>query len=261
MSIIFNEIEYAKAVEKEKINSSYNIMRKGVLLAKLYINRGLDDKEILKLLNKKFSILDCNYNYNIKYIKIKKMLNLARQNPNMMDKSICFNDAELNFIHNINDINIEKILFIMLSITKFYNYSPIYFVNKDIFDLAKIRYTSKENDRILSFIIRNKIYKMDEKKIGSRKGIKKICYFLNDNIKNMNSNNGIIIEISNYKNLIYYYLNFYNIGTYLICKDCKCIDIKKSNSQIYCKECAKLNSNKQKNKYKRKKTKLSDGEK
>lgn len=260
MSIIFNEIEYAKAVEKEKINNSYNIMRKGILLAKLYISRGLDDEEVLKLLNEKFSILDCSYNYNIKYIKIKKMLSLAKQNPNMMNKSIHFNDSELNFIHNINDINIEKILFVMLSITKFYNYTPIYFINKEIFDLAKIRYTSKENNRIFSFIIKNKIYKMDEKKVGNGKGIKKICYFLNDNIKSMNSNDGII-EVSNYKNLIYYYLNYFNIGTYLICKDCKCIDMKKSNSQIYCKDCAKLNSNKQKNEYKCKKAKLLEGEK
>lgn len=252
MSIIFNEVEYAENIEKEKITSSYDIMRKGILLAKLYINRGLSDNEILILLNKKFDILDCSYNYNIKYTKIKKMLTLAKQNPNMMNKSIYFNDSELNFIHNINDINIEKILFIMLSITKFYNYAPIYFTNKEIFNLSKIKYTSKENDRIFNFLIKNKIYNIDERKVGNGKGIKKICYFLNDNIKCLDDINNCVIEIFNYKNLVYYYLNYFNIGSYLLCEDCKCIELRKSNSQVYCKECAKVRANKQRSDWKKK---------
>ena len=240
--IIFDEMSFAKSVENENIESSYNCIRKGISLAKLYMLQGKTEEEILRLLNNKFSILNCSYNYNIKYLKIKKMIEQAKNNPEIIQKNIQFSKEELDFIHNINNVNIEKVLFIMFCITKFYNYAPIYFSVKEVFDLAKIKMNGIQRNQIMNYIISNKIYNLDERKVNNT-NIRKIFYFLNEEICNLQGD--CVLEISDYRNLVYYYLEYFSIGNFFRCKNCQCIDLKNNNSQKYCKDCARIIANKQ----------------
>ena len=240
--IIFDELSYAKEIENEKIESSYNCIKKGIILAKYYMSIGKSEEEILRLLNKKFSILDCSYNYNVKYLKIKKMIEQAKQNPELIQKSIEFSNDELEFIRNIKNINIEKVVFILLCLTKFYNYAPIYFSVKEVFDLAKVNANGLQRNKIMGYIISNKFYSLDERKVNGI-GARKIFYFINEGIKNLQGDP--VLQISDYRNLVYYYLRYIEEDKFILCSQCGCLDFKNSNSQLYCKKCAKEVANKQ----------------
>lgn len=52
-------------------------------------------------------------------------------------------------------------------------------------------------------------------------------------------NNNIVLQISNFKNIVYYYKKYFNQDRYIFCDKCSCIELKKTNSQKYCKDCAK----------------------
>ena len=44
--IVFDEYNYALELDNQKIDTTYNIIKKGIVLAKLYFSQGLDEKEV-----------------------------------------------------------------------------------------------------------------------------------------------------------------------------------------------------------------------
>ena len=41
--IVFDEYNYALELDNQKIDTTYNIIKKGIVLAKLYFSQGLDE--------------------------------------------------------------------------------------------------------------------------------------------------------------------------------------------------------------------------
>ena len=56
--IVFDEYNYALELDSQKIDTTYNIIKKGIVLAKLYFSQGLDEKEVYSKLCRKLIVLD-----------------------------------------------------------------------------------------------------------------------------------------------------------------------------------------------------------
>lgn len=239
--IIFDEVEFAKSIEKENINSIHNSFKKGVLLARLYLYNGLSEEETREKIEEKFSFLDNSYNYNIKYLKINKIMQQAIKSPQLISKSISFSKKELDFIHNFNNIRIEKIYFILFCMSKFYN-NLFYFKDREVFNLADVPWNGQNSKNIFSYLIQNNYLNVEERGIANNRKIRKLFYSIPTSILEELKEEKQIIEITNYKNIIYYYLQYLNIGKYIVCKKCGCIesDTEKGRTKEFCNECGRI---------------------
>lgn len=239
MSIIFNERRYAKEVERKEIKKQYGAVRDGTLLAKLYLERGLSEPEIINLLCDKFTIYDGTSIPNLKLDNVRKMLNQAKASPELKEVSIRFSYRELDFIHNIKDITIEKAFFIMLCIYKFYG-GRFYVKEKEVFDLAKISWGGKSFQRVFGYLVKNKYFTAEERPLPNNKNLREIFYCPTEEVQNLYNPDEDVLNIEDFKNLVYYYLMYFDVGHYFFCSNCGCIEERRSNSQKYCKECAEL---------------------
>ena len=236
--IVFNEREYAETLENEEIKNSREAIKKGAILAKLYLDRGLSDEEIIRKLNEKFTVLNNSYNYDIKHFKINKMLKQAKINPKFNDKTIYFSKEELDFIHSIDNIITEKVFFILLCMSKFCN-NNFYFRESDVIRLAKISSDGGKQRLVFQKLIQNKYFEIREQSLLSNKKMKMIFYSATPEILALYNPDNIVLEINNYRNLVYYYLNYINYGVFIKCKRCGTLEKCKNkwSHRKYCEEC------------------------
>lgn len=236
--IVFDEVAFAKEVEKRPIDNTYYSFKKGVILAKLYFNEGYSEDEVRKKLENKFSILDESYNYNIKYIKISKMIEQAKLSPELTSKSISFSCKELEFIHKFDDISVEKLFFVLLCVSKYYNNS-FYFYDREIFSIAHVAWKGSYSKKVFSYLIQKDYLTIEERGIKNNRKIRKLFYSMTDIVISLYNENDIAFTVDNYKNIVYYYLKYFNLGKFIICKDCGAIDTWEKN-KLRCTDCSSV---------------------
>ena len=234
---MFNERKYAEEIEKEIITSCYGVLKKGISLAKLFIERGMSDEEIYKDFCKRFIVLDESYNILVKKTKINIMISAAKKNPLLKEKNILFCKKEIDFIHSFQNIKFEKILFSLFCIMKFNDSNSFYLNNQELLRISNENKNSKYYDNVLKYLITNKLFSCKESKINGCLG--KIVFIPSDYILNL-FDNIEIFEISDYRNLGYRYESIVDKNMlFTNCEICDCIIPKKSNRQKYCEDCAK----------------------
>lgn len=235
--IVFDELAFAKRVENSEITDTYYSFKKGVILAKYYFSQGYSEKEVRNKIESKFSILDGSYNYNIKYIKINRIIEQAKQSPELVSKSINFSKEELDFIHSFKDVKIERIYFILFCISKFYG-NLFYFYDREIFELAQIPWNGQYSKTTFSFLIQNGYLYIEERGMSNNRKIRKLFYSLTDKVISLFNEDNIVLTISNYNNIVFYYLNYFKLDKFIFCKDCGSIELWQKN-KIRCPECSK----------------------
>ncbi|MDD3176038.1 MAG: hypothetical protein PHU51_06180, partial [Candidatus Nanoarchaeia archaeon] len=140
-----------------------------VLIAKYYNYLGYDVKQSLR---KYIDSRNVNYNQVIydKYISLaynNSLINLLRTNI-----SISLTKKEVDCLLTIEDVTIQKIMFVILVVVKYYFMNPSYVdakledrMNKDvylnnslsdIFKVAKVSYNRKKRKDIMVWLIKNK---------------------------------------------------------------------------------------------------------
>lgn len=232
--IVFNEKQYAENLDKQK-SIQTNIIKNGIILAKLYISKGYTDKEIFDLLWSKYDVIK---NYDIKYKKIDLFIKCAKEGSELENKTIKFSNNELDFIHKIGNITYEKIFFVLFCISKIYNNRYFYFTDREIFRCADVSWNGNNSKDIFQYLILNNYIEYKIKKIEKNYGDEKIFYKIKDEISGLFNENNVAFEISNFDNIIFYYLDYIKSGDFMICNNCGKIIKRTSNNQLYCKQCS-----------------------
>ena len=211
---------------------------------------------IFKLAKYNFYVekMDDNANYDaiVSYLKshwsmfsgpdwhefIEKSIKICQKRDYKMIDSIKITKKELDYIKSYDDIQLEKLLFVMLCVAKydnFYSDSCDYWLNRTdsfLFGQARVHVKVKDRLQLLRKLYVSGAFDMSHK-VGSAN--KKLLYVSDD------SNDEVVLELSeiDFKELAYTYL-YYKDGYvgFNHCQRCGCLIKKNSNSQKFCKECA-----------------------
>lgn len=151
--------------------------------------------------------------------------------------SIKITKNELSYIKSFNDIQLEKLLFVMLCVAKYDHYysdSSDYWLNRStsfIFKQARVHVRVKERLELLRKLYLDGAFDLSHK-TGSAN--KRLLYV------SENQSEEIAMELTeiDFQELAYTYLFYKNgFSGYKHCEKCGILVKVKSNSQKYCKEC------------------------
>ena len=239
-----NEFVFNERAEHELLIKSHSVSRENVksyifMLAKynFYIEK-MDD--------------NANYNAIVDYLKkfwsmfsgpdwheyIEKSIKACKKYDYKLIDSIKITRKELEYIKSFNDIQLEKLLFIMLCIAKydhFYSNSEDFWLNRSnsfIFNHARVHVRVKERLELLRKLYLVGAFDMSYK-TGSAN--KKILY------ASKSDDEDVVLELTenDYKELAYTYLFYKNgFSGYVHCEKCGRLVKQKSNRQKFCNECS-----------------------
>ena len=238
-NFIFNELEYDELMLKSSKIADENIKSYIYKLAKYnyYINK-LDD--------------NANYNAIVEHMKknwsmfsgpdwheaIENSIKICKKRDYRIIESIKITKNELDYIKSFDNIQLEKLLFIMLCIAKYDHYysdSNDYWLNRStsfIFKHARVHVRVKERLEILRQLYLKGAFTLSYKTGSSNK---KLLYASND------LEDEVVMELSemDFKELAYTYCYYKNGFTgYSHCAKCGCLIKKNSNRQKYCDDCS-----------------------
>lgn len=235
MNILENRYEYAQQLYNSCKYKECKISYQLALVARYMEYIGKTEEEIraylFKILKKNFDNRNIINSYFLEASKIKSNLPPARTD------SLKFSDSLLEYIHSANNKDIEEFLFCFACLY-FYKYSKRkYFITlSEVFSLTKNRI--KRGSGLFYYLYHNefieiKIYKYKEYIVPKEEFILE----LENNYKEEYS-----LEISNFINLSYYYLNYFNMGRFGFCEHCNSIykKLPKSNNSKYCVNCKRI---------------------
>lgn len=156
--------------------------------------------------------------------------------PPARTDSLKFTDTLLKDIHMSDNIEIECFLFCFACLYMYSHSNKKYDIKLgQVYSLMgkRVKRSSKE----MSYIYNNpyveiKPYKYEEYVIPREN-------FLLELEESMSGKN-CSLEISNFLNLHWYYLSYFNIGRFGICENCGCIYKYIKNNQKYCNICNRI---------------------
>ena len=241
--MIFNELEYAERMLKEGFLQDKYLMELK-LLAKYYNKiKGLitDDVKIkLKEFCKKY-LPEYNEILHLELIVKAVHYGVQKKNTLVIVPFIPIMKNELEEIKKLNNLNLEKLSFIALLLSKTNKYMPIsnkrkknkniikgYYVNnylfKDLFDYAGVICNKKERDEFIDRLCETKLFNLT------------IFCALEVNFVDEINKSEFIIEY--FDDLILEYLKY--IGHNIIyCDNCGKSFIPSNNRHKFCKDCWK----------------------
>jgi hypothetical protein len=186
-----------------------------------------------------------NYNSALWEDIIEDISKKVKKYPLKEIKSVGITQAELEQIAKLKNIKFEKLVFTMLCYAKFYNILSEKnngWVNTDI----------REIYRVSRVIVKHKedkfLYLNDIEKTG-------LISFSNKNdnlnlkINFLDMDGKSVLEIEDFRELGYEYLNYIGYGKFIKCSNCKRMVRKTNNKCLYCNDCAKSIQNKQKHEW------------
>ena len=228
-----NEISIAKSLENIDFSKDKDYYSKCVLLARYWITLSKSKDYIQKEIYKRLKSVYFDFGENVILTEVSNILKIAYIKGPLQYKIIRFCKEELDFIHSFNHLNFEKMLFIMFCAYKIEEDNEFSLKLRELMRLAKNSYNKTYCTNLLSKSYQNDIFDM---KVSYGNTLK---YFPTKKTLDLFNEENIILEITNFKNLVFYYLQYINHGNYIKCKRCGCIDRKNSNRQEYCVECSK----------------------
>lgn len=233
-SIILNEREYAeKCLELNSLG--YIPYETLTIISRYYSDLGFNQQEIEKQLE--YFLIKSVPNINV--TKWQNLIDNRAKNAHKhhlveIDK-IIITKHEMSLISKLEKDTLKRLMFTLLCVAKYgnaknkNNNSWTNREDKEIFRLANITTSLKQQSLLINQL----------KNIGYIKYCKVIDN-LNLNVQivdNNTSEKDIALAITDFRNLGYQCMNYYN-NRYTHCKNCGLIIPKKSNRQKYCVECA-----------------------
>lgn len=229
-----NEMAMAVSLLNKDISYDTNYFRECVLICRYLISIGKTDNEIYNtILEKTYNVYE-NLSDDYKNAEISNIIKVAKAKGILKEiKTINFTKKELDKIHSIGNINTEKLMFIMMCAYKISEDNSFVFQVKDILKEAKISYNNKYYNSLMYQIVGVKKYFYHIVRKNKMK------YTPSKEIIEMYDPEDVVLSINNYKNIVYYYLEYIGNGKYIHCESCGCIDLRTSNSKKLCCDCAK----------------------
>lgn len=246
--IIWDEYKYGKNIyESSNVKTKKWQLVELKCLIKYLLENKYNPKDI------RVALFNCCQE-DLKYLPEKyrnnifnKLIQQCKKSKIIKNKEIIIYNDEMDIIKSIDDLNKEKVLFVLLVYNKWLNNHEWFsMVKRDIFKTAKINLNSKVQQNILFDLLQKGFLKSEVRKIakGSKKNKQQMW-----NLSYLRQDGDIAFVLSDYDNLIYRYLNYFYEG-YFECITCKHIFKKNNNKQKYCYDCAKLAKNLQNKQYK-----------
>lgn len=244
MSVVLNETKQAEyIIEKGEVGTKPTSTL--FLLGKYYRQKeNLDKEQTVSKLNEFMMINYKNYNSALWEEAIEDIAKKANKYPLREINTIGITQSELDKIVELHNIKYEKLLFTMLCYAKLYNTiseNNNGWVNTDIQELYRIaRVTVKyRNDK---FLYLNDIERTGLISFSSKNDN------LNLKVNFFNMNGESVLDINDFRELGYEYLNYIGDGKFIRCSECQRLVRKKSKhdySTKYCNECSRIVFNEQ----------------
>lgn len=241
--IIFDEIQYAESIIRNGCSRKYilvdfKILAKYFLLHKQYSEERTRE-EMLLILKDGQTLIPTNYLPQ----KIELSMKFAKTEELRCSSPVAITYTELETINNFPE-HLRELAFVYLFMSKWDNEKDGFFIEKS--DLKRmLKSTSATNSKL----------NVLDGELERLKYIQFIDYCRKERIKVNNEDDGsdVAFLIEDFENVVLYYRRY--CGKKVIeCMDCGALIEIKSNSQKYCKCCARRNKVEQ-NKISRKKCK------
>lgn len=237
--IIFDEKQRVEELLKTGFKSKTALLD-FILLGKYLIAQGKSgaelQNELIKILSDKQSLIPANYLPTI----IPKIIRVATNNPLQENKVVSITKNELDTISQFSD-KARKIAFIYLVCYKFYGKE---FAIKPIETKKLAKLTNMRNNQL--FLLENELF--EKGFLKDKETRTELFYIVNLPEKD---DSEIMIEINDYRELIYYYEKC--LGENIVnCKICNKLIKRNSNAQVYCKDCKKEKDREKVKKYRSK---------
>lgn len=255
MPVVLNETKQAEyIIEKGEVGTKPTSTL--FLLGKYYRQKeNLDKEQTANKLNEFMVANYKNYNPALWEEAIEDIAKKANKYPLREIDSIGITQSELDKIAELHNIKYEKLLFTMLCYAKLYNTiseNNNGWVNTDIQELYRVaRVTVKY--RKDKFLFLNDIEKTGLISFSNKNDN------LNLKINFFDMDDESVLDISDFRELGYEYLNYIGDGNFIRCSECNRLVRKKSNKDFstkYCKECAVIIQNQQKHEWDNKNRKI-----
>lgn len=226
-----NDYDTAKTIEDKGKLSASNYFKQTVLLCRLWLQREVSESEIAERLKSMLDAVCVEYTDKMIDAVIHDALDIARVSQPLSRFQISFTKAEFDYIHALQDANMERILFAFVCFRKMAG-TPTFEVTKTG---LKALASANWNQNTLTTTIQNLV----QKNIITCKVRKNTLYYtLCEEFENLPQDK-VVVMTATKKNIYYHYLNYLGIGSYLFCKQCGCIEKRKNSHQTLCLDCAK----------------------
>lgn len=239
MSVVLNETKQAEyIIKKGEVGTKPTSTL--FLLGKYYRQKeNLDKEQTANKLNEFMVTNYKNYNSALWEEVIEDISKKANKYPLREIDSIGITQSELDKIAELHNVKYEKLLFTMLCYAKLYNTiseNNNGWVNTDIQELYRVsRVTVKY--RKDKFLFLNDIEKTGLISFSNKNDN------LNLKINFFDMDCKSVLDINDFRELGYEYLNYIGEGKFIRCTECNRLIRKTGNRQKYCNECyKKINS-------------------
>jgi len=227
--IIFDELKHAESIIKNGYRNKKYVNFDNIILVKYWRYKGLNESEIRKSL--KTFMVDYQYlfNRNILDYKINRAIKYGMRYDLVTGVKVSITDKEIDLINTLDNIRLRKMMFIMLVVWKFKGMPNNFWIDNK--DLQKLSEERMHNDTFWDCI--HKIVKADM--IAMVMGAKNRSFYK----INLKTGGDPIIEISDFENPIYYYLNLFEPEKFIECEKCGVLIKLTIHNRKYCKDCAR----------------------
>lgn len=235
MPIVLNETKQAEyIIEKGEVGTKPTSTL--FLLGKYYRQKeNLDKDQTINKLNEFMMKNYKNYNSTLWEEGIEDIAKKANKYPLREIDSIGITQSELDKIAELNNTKYKKLLFTMLCYAKLYNTiseNNNGWVNTDIQELYRVaRVTVKY--RKDKFLFLNDIEKTGLISFSNKNDN------LNLKVNFFDMDDESVLDISDFRELGYEYLNYIGDGNFIRCSECNRLIRKNNNRQKYCNDCYK----------------------
>lgn len=235
MSVILNETKQAKCIiEKGEVGTKPTSTL--FLLGKYYRQKeNLDKEQTVEKLNEFMMKNYKNYNSALWEDTIEDISKKANKYPLREIDFIEITQSELDKIAELHNVKYEKLLFTMLCYAKLYNTiseNNNGWVNTDIQELYRVARVIVKY-RKDKFLFLNDIEKTGLISFSNKNDN------LNLKINFLNMDDESVLEIDDFRELGYEYLNYIGEDKFIRCSECKRLIRKNNNRQKYCNDCYK----------------------
>lgn len=244
MPVVLNEVKQAEhIIENGEVGNKPTSTL--FLLGKYYrVKENLDKEHTFNKLNEFMKNNYKNYNSALWEDIIEDISKKANKYPLREIDSIDITQQELDKISEINNLKYQKLLFTMLCYAKLYNLiseNNNGWINADIKEIFRVARVSVKhrNDKFL--------YLNDLERTGLISFSSKNDN-LNIRVNFVDMGNEHVLDVYDFRELGYEYLNYIENGKFIRCTECNRLVKKKSKhdySTKYCSECAKKKFNEQ----------------
>lgn len=225
--IVFDELKYAEEILKNGYKNKKYINFDNIILVKYWKYKGLNEKEIKNKLKDFMKDFQNLYNDNIINYKIYRALEIGMKFDLEFNKIVQIYRSEIDTINSLTNIDMQKILFVLLVVWKFKDKNKFRITNSDILKLAEVKCN---NNKFWDYL-----HKLSSTGYVSLFEYKNKDYYKVDILEE----GDIVFSINNFDNIINYYLSYLYPEEYKNCIQCN-IPIKiTTGNKKYCKECAK----------------------